>query len=122
MQPFKKRTYKVTQEEYDIKEKKSRIAHLILDEKDFAPLREYFDNAQKSAEDMILNNTIREVVQEGLISGIKTMFHISKKEQVEELSGKYQMVRDFKATLNLWVMDYEQLKLEVEEKRVEVTS
>jgi hypothetical protein len=121
MKVFKKRVYKISQEEYELKEKRYRIAKLIFEEDDFAPLRDYIDNTQKSAEEMVLNNTIREVVQEGLINGVKTMFKTSRKEQVDELAGKYQAMRDLKATLMLWIKDYEDLKEQVDNKYVEIS-
>jgi len=87
---------KITAEEWDLIEKKSSAARLILENPRYAFIMEYIAQAKKEIENMILNNTVREVLEEYTVAdNLKRIFKITKKVQIDELSGQYKFIDQF---------------------------
>ena len=106
-----KKVYKVSSSEYSEKADKAYVAAVILDEQGRGRFFIKFINEQLFlAQEAVLNNTIRDAVQEGFIEGIASKLSFSKKEQIEELSGKYQALKKLKDTLQFWLDDFSDLE------------
>ena len=109
----------VSPEEYEEKEDKAYIARIVLDRNERGKhLLLFIEEQLKTAEQAILNNTIRDSVQEGFINGIASRLSLTKKEQVEELSGKYQALRGLLTTLQFWIDDFNDLEKAIDEGKV----
>ena len=111
----------ITPEQYEEKEDKAYIARIVLDTKERGRHLILLINAElHTAEQSILNNTIRSTVQEGFIQGIASKLSFSREEQVLELSGKYQALTSLKDTLTFWIEDFKELERAIEEGKVEI--
>lgn len=88
----------ISPEEYAQVEATSLAAKEFLEDDRFKFIREYIENDIKDAENMVLNNTIREyrdVTQ--LTEKITRIFKVPKKVQVDELKGQYKWLKKFMA-------------------------
>ncbi len=109
----------VSPEEYEEKEDKAYIARIVLDKNERGKhLILFIEEQLKIAEEAILNNTIRDTVQEGFIEGIASKFSFTRKQQIEELSGKYQALKGVKQTLQFWIDDFNDLEKAIEDGKV----
>jgi hypothetical protein len=106
----------VSKEEYELTADQSATAKYFLTHKRFEFIRGYLSDVQEDIEARILNNTIREVQEEHTVSGIlKRVLITPKKEQIDELSGRYKMVNDF---MN-WIDTKSRSKDEMEEAELQ---
>lgn len=109
----------ISPDEYEEKEDKAYIARIVLDEKERGKHLVLLINSEiRNAEQIILNNTIRDTVQEGFLNGIASKLSLSKKEQVEELKGGYKSLNKLKETLQFWVDDFYDLEKAIEDGKV----
>lgn len=91
----------ITQEEYSQIEQMSLTAKELLEDERFKFLRDYLNNGLTSAEEKVLNNTIREYQDVVPLSEKLTrIFKTTKKVQVDELAGQYKWIKQFFADLN----------------------
>lgn len=86
----------ISQENYDLVKEESEAAKELLESERFKFFREYFENAQSSIRDMILENRVNEVREILSVSKkLKRMFITPKKVQVDELVGQYKFIKTF---------------------------
>lgn len=110
---------KITQVQYEEAVDQARVAKLILNNKDFKFFREYLENALNSSKESILTNSIHDVTEEVTISDrIKKLFHISKKEQVDEVVGVYKFVKKLFEDLNYFASIKEDLDTRIAKGQV----
>lgn len=118
--PTRSKTKKVSKQIYDDHYAKAQIARIVLEDDLGKPLLNLMDTSLKTAENAVLDNTIRSVQQEGIIEGVMSVLTRTRKEQIEELSGKYQAIRDIKAKLQEWITSYEELENLIKSGEVEI--
>lgn len=97
--PVNKRVFKtnrISSQDYNLVTEQAAFAYSFLETEDFYFIRELLENARDYAEESILNNVINNVSEETTINeNLKRIFHISKKVQVDELSGQYKLINKF---------------------------
>ena len=109
---FNSQKQKISAKEWDQIDSAAKSAELLLTNKKFSFFMEYLDTAKKDIERVILNNTVRDVTEELTVSEtLKKKFFKPKKEEIAELSGKYQLITQQLDFLNRTV----QIKKEAEE-------
>jgi hypothetical protein len=109
----------VTKEELDRIDSQARAASELLEDDRFSFFREYLQEAIESAEQAILNNSIREVQESVTITqSIVKTFITPKKVQIDELSGKYQFAVKILKDLEYWKSLKTQLETEIAEGKV----
>lgn len=105
----------ITQEEYQKVEEQSLAAKELLEDPRFEFLRTYIQNSITSAEQTILNNTLREVQEVVPISEkVTRIFKTPKKVQVDELAGQYKWVKQFQDDLKYFASQQEELDAGIE--------
>lgn len=114
-----KRVDTISPEEYEEKEDKAYIARIVLDRQERGKhLILFIESELKVAEEAVLNNTIRDVAQEGFVQNVASRLLFSRKEQIQELSGKYQALKGIKETLQFWIDDFAVLEQAIEDGKV----
>lgn len=94
-----KKTF-ISLEEYNQVEETSSAAREFLEGERFKFIRDYLDNDIKEAENLVLNNTIREYKEiVPLTAKITRIFKVPKQVQVDELKGQYKWLKKFIADL-----------------------
>jgi len=99
---------------------KARQARLLLHDPSFSDYQELIADSISAIENKILNNTIREVEEAGIIGSLTKTFITPKKVQLDELSGKYRILKDINATLASWMQDDDDLDRAIANEEVEV--
>jgi hypothetical protein len=96
--PFKKR--QISAEEWARVREEAEAARELLEDPRFGFFRDYLQNVQSSITDLFVHNKIRPVQEHLKISDVLTKtFTTTRKEQEDELSGKYKLVEDLLADL-----------------------
>lgn len=114
---FKKPT--ITQEEFDKIKENSEAARELLKDKRFKFFRDYLHNSRQSIIEAIVNNNIKNVEEANVISETVTkVFKISKKEQIEELSGKYKFISGLLDDLTTIANNFNDLQEAIKQKKV----
>ena len=114
-----KRKHEISLEEQQKIRDEAAAAREFLEEDRFAFIRELLLNAQKYAEESIVNNTIREVQEiVPITEKLTKVFKLTKKVQVDELSGQYKLVKKFFSDVRYFVAIEEDLDKEVAEGKV----
>lgn len=109
----------ISKQEQQQTEDFAKASKELLENERFQFIRDYFNSATNYIEQSVLNNTIRDVSESVTISErIKKTFSISKKIQVDELSGQYKFIKKFLRDLQYYVDTYKQLEKAIEEKKV----
>lgn len=110
---------KITREEYEQTEDQTKVAKLILNNKDFQFIRDYLQNALEYSKEKILTNEVHDVTEEVTISDkIKKLFFIPKREQMDELKGQYKFIKKFFKDLEYFASLKEQLDKDIASHRV----
>lgn len=110
---------KITKVQYEEAVDQARVAKLILNNKDFKFFREYLENALNSSKESILTNSIHDVTEEITLSDrMKKLFHIPKKEQVDEVVGVYKFVKKLFEDLNYFASMKEDLDTRIAKGQV----
>jgi len=98
LKPFKKKI--VSAEEWERVREEAEAARELLENPRFGFFRDYLQNVQASIVDLLVHNKIRPVQEHLRISDVLTKtFTTTRKEQEDELSGKYKLVEDILADL-----------------------
>lgn len=96
--PFKKRP--ISAEEWARVREEAEAARELLEDPRFGFFRDYLQNVRSSITDLLVHNKIRPVQEHLRISDVLTKtFTTTRKEQEDELSGKYKLVEDLLADL-----------------------
>lgn len=99
---------------------KARQARLILQDPSFIDYQNLITDSISAIENKILNNSIREVQEAGIIGSVTKTFITPKKVQLDELAGKYRILKDINATLASWIQDDDDLDKAIANEEVEV--
>lgn len=111
----------ITQKEYDEIQANGTAAEEILNDERFQFIRDYFTSAKEYAQSSIIENTIHEVREITTISERLTkMLVVPKKEQVDELSGQYKLVKKFFEDMQQYVNIKRELDEAVKDRKVKV--
>lgn len=107
----------ITTEEWEKIEEQAKTASLFLESPRFKFIIDYLSAAQGEIEQMILNNTIRDVTEELTITeSLKRSFFTPKKVQVDELSGQHKFIAQFFAFIQNTI-DMKKQAEELEDKK-----
>jgi hypothetical protein len=97
--PFLKKPT-ISPEEWEQIRSESEAAKELLEDPRFAFFREYLDNAQASITDHFINNRIKTVHERVKVSDVLTkVLTTTRREQEQELSGRYQFIEELLADL-----------------------
>lgn len=109
---------KITKAQFEQIEQESRIAGSFLDDEDFAFIRAYIETSLKSAEEMILNGTIHDVVERVTVTqSTEKEFTVPKEEQLQELRGQYKWIKKFLNDMRTFANQKEELNKAIREKK-----
>ncbi len=96
--PFRKPV--ITPEEWERVQAEAQAAKELLEDPRFAFFRQYLENAQASILDHFVRNRIKTVQEHLKISNVLTkVFITTKREQEQELAGRYQFIEELLADL-----------------------
>lgn len=110
---------RISLEEYQTTEAEAKAAKEFLEDERFQFIRDYINNSLTSAEQAVLNNTIREVQEIVPISEKLTrIFKQPKKEQVDELAGQYKWIKKFMSDMEFFARGKEDMDDAIEKKVV----
>lgn len=110
----------ISREDYDQAEAKYLIANTILNEEEGKPLLSYIDSYITESENQVLSGTIRNLEQEGLVNGIRSLIKITKKERMDELRGGYQAISTLRATLLDWENNFKELNKAIKNEEIKI--
>lgn len=116
---YKKSLFKqkrtITRDEFDSIVARSEHARYLLTSENVAFNREYFDAALQEIQMLFVENRVRDVQEVTTVSEqLKKIFFTPKKVQLDELSGQYKFIVDYKNWLSMQVQRGEELQREVE--------
>lgn len=108
-------------EEWDKIEEKAKSASYFLNNKRFKFIQEYINASLNEIEQLILNNSVKEVHEESIISDkFKKIFVTPKKVQVDELIGAYKWIKQFMADLEFLIIQRDNFAKKAENKEIEI--
>lgn len=111
----------MSKEEYDEIERRSNTARFLLEDPQFAFIRDYIKQSTDSIEETVISNRITDVTEEVTISErVKKLFFTPKKVQIDELSGQYKWITKFLADLEFWSEEITELDDQVAKGTVEI--
>ena len=85
----------ITRSDWDLLHDEGNAASEVLNDKRFVFIIGFFKDTQNYITDSIVKNKIRKVEEHHLIQDtLKKVFHFTKQEQLDEMSGKFQMIDD----------------------------
>jgi hypothetical protein len=117
---IKKRTKQVSRAEADKIQRDGAIAEIILEKPEGKPHLEYLQGILRDAEEQILNISLRERRDEGMIDGIKSVFIHTKQEQLQDLQSKYQAFKSVIVKLEEDLRVRDALEKAIENEDVEI--
>jgi len=110
---------KITSSQWETIQEEARSAKLLLQGKSFSFFANFLIQGKLDIERMILNNTVRDVTEEHSISEtIKKSFFTSKKDQLQELSGRYKMLAEVTQMLENKIRQRDDLLKLINEEKV----
>lgn len=91
-----RRKQTISQTEWDTIQAEAKAARELLYAPRYAFIRDYFITAKDEVVDFFVQNHIKPVtLHEKASDSLIRVLHITRKEQEEEVSGKYQLANDF---------------------------
>lgn len=111
----------VRAEEWNDIDEKAKAASYFLNNKRFEFIQNYINTSLSEIEDLILNNSVKEVHEESTISDkFKKVFVTPKKVQIDELIGAYKWIKQFMADLEFLIVQKENIIQKEENKEIEI--
>lgn len=109
----------ITESQLEQLRQEAKSANLLLNGRQFFFFMDFLKQAQSDIERMILNNTVRDVSDEHTMTdNFKKIFFTPKKEQIDELSGRYKMLREIVELLENRIKHRKELETLINDNKV----